>query len=54
MGGVCIPTPPVSILPFALGCATGAAVGAAVTWFAVRRSGDADGAFVGNVTIHEV
>ncbi len=54
VGGVSMPTPPASILPFALGCATGAAVGAAVTWFAVRRSGDVDGAFVGNVTIHEV
>lgn len=54
VGGVSMPTPSASILPFALGCATGAAVGAAVTWFAVRRSGVADDAFVGNVTIHEV
>lgn len=54
VGGVSVPTPPVSILPFALGCATGAAVGAAVTWFVVRGTGVANDAFVGNVTIHEV
>ena len=54
VGGGSVPTPSASILPFALGCSTGAGVGAAVTWFAARRSGVADDAFVGNVAIHEV